>query len=34
LLVTHGAFHLCGWEHAEPEDEVLMQALERPLLGF
>ena len=33
LLVTHGTLHLCGWDHAEPEDEVLMRALERRLLG-
>ncbi len=33
LLVTHGTLHLCGWDHAEPEDEALMRALERRLLG-
>jgi probable rRNA maturation factor len=33
LLVTHGTLHLCGWDHAEPEDEAAMRALERRLLG-
>jgi probable rRNA maturation factor len=33
LLVTHGALHLCGWDHADPQDEALMRALERRLLG-
>ncbi len=33
LLVTHGALHLCGWDHAEPEEEAAMRALERVLLG-
>jgi probable rRNA maturation factor len=32
LLVTHGALHLCGWDHADPEDEATMRALERRLL--
>jgi probable rRNA maturation factor len=32
LLVTHGALHLCGWDHAEPADEAGMRALERRLL--
>ncbi len=34
LLVTHGALHLCGWDHAEPEEEAAMRRLERELLGF
>jgi probable rRNA maturation factor len=34
LLVTHGALHLCGWDHAEPEEEAAMRALERRLLGL
>jgi probable rRNA maturation factor len=34
LLVTHGALHLCGWDHAEPEEEEAMRALERRLLGL
>lgn len=33
LLVTHGTLHLCGWDHAEPEEEKAMRALERRLLG-
>ena len=32
LLVTHGALHVCGWDHAEPEEEAAMRALERRLL--
>ena len=34
LLVTHGALHLCGWDHAEPQEEAAMRALERRLLGL
>jgi len=33
LLVTHGALHLCGWDHALPVEEAAMRALERDLLG-
>ncbi len=33
LLVTHGALHICGWDHAEPADEAAMRALERRLLA-
>jgi probable rRNA maturation factor len=33
LLVTHGALHLCGWDHAEPADEAAMRSLERRLLS-
>jgi probable rRNA maturation factor len=33
LLVTHGALHLCGWDHAEPAEEAAMRALERALLA-
>ena len=32
LLVIHGGLHLCGWDHAEPEEETAMRALERELL--
>jgi probable rRNA maturation factor len=33
LLVTHGALHVCGWDHAEAAEEAEMRALERRLLG-
>jgi probable rRNA maturation factor len=33
LLVTHGALHICGWDHADPADEAAMRALEQRLLG-
>ena len=33
LLVTHGTLHLCGWDHAEAEEEAAMRALEQRLLG-
>jgi probable rRNA maturation factor len=33
LLVTHGALHVCGWDHAAPAEEAAMRALERRLLG-
>jgi len=32
LLVTHGALHLCGWDHADPAEEAAMRALEATLL--
>lgn len=32
LLLTHGALHVCGWDHAEPVEEAAMRALERLLL--
>ena len=32
LLVTHGALHVCGWDHAEPREEAAMRRLERTLL--
>lgn len=32
LLVTHGSLHVCGLDHAEPEEEAAMRALERKLL--
>jgi rRNA maturation RNase YbeY len=32
LLVTHGALHLCGWDHVEPDDDWAMRALEGRLL--
>jgi probable rRNA maturation factor len=33
LLITHGALHLCGWDHADPEEATAMRALEAQLLG-
>ena len=33
LLVTHGTLHLCGRDHAEPQEEAEMRALEARLLG-
>jgi probable rRNA maturation factor len=32
LLATHGALHLCGWDHADAREERAMRALERRLL--
>jgi probable rRNA maturation factor len=32
LLITHGALHLCGWDHGEPAEEAAMRGLERQLL--
>ena len=32
LLVTHGTLHLCGWDHAEPDEEAAMRRVERELL--
>ena len=34
LLVTHGTLHVCGWDHAEPDEEAAMRSLERHLLGL
>lgn len=35
LLVAHGLLHLLGFDHAEPEDERIMFALQREILvGF
>ena len=33
LLVTHGALHLCGWDHAEATEEAAMREVERRLLA-
>jgi probable rRNA maturation factor len=33
LLVTHGALHVCGWDHADPAEEREMRALESRLLA-
>jgi probable rRNA maturation factor len=33
LLVTHGTLHVCGWDHAERDEEAAMRDLERRLLA-
>jgi probable rRNA maturation factor len=33
LLVTHGALHICGWDHADPAEEAAMRDLEQRLLA-
>jgi probable rRNA maturation factor len=33
LLVVHGGLHLCGWDHAEPEEEAAMRSLEHRILA-
>jgi rRNA maturation RNase YbeY len=33
LLAVHGTLHVCGWDHASPEDEAAMRALERRILA-
>lgn len=33
LLVVHGTLHVCGWDHADPDEEAAMRALERQLLA-
>jgi probable rRNA maturation factor len=33
LLAVHGALHLLGHDHAEPEDEEAMRAIEHRVLG-
>ena len=32
LLVVHGTLHVCGWDHARPEEGDAMRALERKIL--
>jgi probable rRNA maturation factor len=33
LLSTHGALHLCGWDHADPAEGAAMRELEASLLA-
>ena len=32
LLVTHGTLHICGYDHADPDEEIAMRTLEWTLL--
>lgn len=32
LLVVHGTLHVCGWDHADPDEEAAMRRLEHELL--
>jgi probable rRNA maturation factor len=34
LLVIHATLHVCGWDHADPDEEAAMRAFERRLLGL
>lgn len=33
LLVAHGTLHVCGWDHADPDEGDAMRALEHGLVG-
>lgn len=33
LLLTHGALHICGWDHVGPIEGAAMRALEQRLLA-
>jgi probable rRNA maturation factor len=33
LLAIHGTLHICGWDHAEPVEEVAMRAMENQVLA-
>ncbi len=33
LLVVHGVLHVCGWDHAEPEEEAAMRRIEMEILA-
>lgn len=33
LLVIHGTLHVCGWDHADRDEEAAMRRLEASLLG-
>jgi probable rRNA maturation factor len=32
LLIVHGTLHVCGWDHARPEEETAMRRLEKEIL--
>ncbi len=34
LLVTHGVLHICGWDHASPDEEAAMRDVEQRLLAL
>lgn len=33
LLVTHGVLHLCGWDHADADEETAMRQMETVILA-
>ncbi len=33
LLVTHGVLHLCGWDHADSDEEAAMRHMETVILA-
>ncbi|MBM3934736.1 MAG: rRNA maturation RNase YbeY [SAR202 cluster bacterium] len=33
LLITHGILHLLGHDHEEPDEQVVMQAIEKAVMG-
>jgi len=33
LLLVHGTLHVCGWDHALPDEEAAMRDLERRILA-
>ena len=33
LLVSHGVLHVCGWDHADSDEEAAMREMERGLLS-
>jgi probable rRNA maturation factor len=33
LLVAHGVLHICGWDHAQPDERGFMRALEQDILA-
>ncbi len=33
LLAIHGTLHICGWDHADAEEEAAMRSLEQSLLA-
>jgi probable rRNA maturation factor len=33
LLITHGALHICGWDHIHADEQAAMRAVEQQLLS-